>query len=389
MHHSTDLKRMETHCDYAFVHPSINRDLFAAGTTAHAILERVAQLKPETDEEVTEIAEAVVEHLITEGRAFDGIPEPPLPVNAVMEGKAIALKYMMYNGLPSGEPEVGMAVDADLNPVEYLSPEALYGCIHDNIEFGVDDDGEMEYDVVVSTDYKSAWPTDAGELETMQRKGQALTLYARYKDKVQCLRMRVVNLRTGMSYEKDIFLDEMGVEMLEGWWRELKMVCRKADKLVADPGKAQPRPGIACVGCPLAAGECEEAWVVAMGGADQVDRYIAAQAVVDQSKPVIRTMMKNKTVTSGAGFKERARKVLKDDAIDLIVEQWCKGDLPWNPPTDQGELRALLLAANLGVTQVRNLAKVMFPGRELASDREAFIDSVTFGTTVAEFGVWK
>jgi len=296
---------------------------------------------------------------------------------------------MMYNGIPAGEPEVGMAVDKDLNPVEYLSPEAVYGCIHDSVEFGTDDDGEMEFDVVVSTDYKSAWPTNADELETMQRKGQALTLYARYRDKVQCIRMRVVNLRTGMDYVKDIFLDELGVEMLEEWWRELLMVCRKADKLYAEPMKAQPRPGIGCVGCPLAGGECNDVWQVARHDSDVIERYIAAQAVVDASKPIVRATTKDRTVTHGAGFKERAKKELKDDAVEKIVDQWIKGVPPWNDAMDPGELRAALLAANIGVTQVRNLAKVMFPGREMKADREAFIDSVTVDTTVAEFGVWK
>lgn len=386
MHHSTDLMRLAKTCDYGYLHPSVNRDIFTPGKVAHAVIEKVTENPPADDAELRTVANAVAERMIREGSSFDGVPEPPLPIEPALDGRDVAINWLRFNGIPGGTPEVGLAVNKNLEPVEYLGESAYYGAIIDNVEFGEDGDEEMVYDVVTATDYKSAWPTDASELDTLQRKGQALVLYAHYKDRVQVIRQRVINLRTSGVFDRDIYLDEIGVDMLNEWWVDISIACRKADHVLAHADQVIARPGIACAGCPLAAGECPDAWKAVTDHEEQMSRYAAAQSVVDALKPILRAQTRDYTIEAGVGYKERTKKRLKHEALEMLALQWAKEG---NSPIDPSEIKALLMAADPGVTVVKNLAKRMFPSRAMAQDRAAFLETVLEDFTASEFGVWK
>ena len=375
MYHSTDLNRLIRHCELSFATPVTNREPFHVGTAAHAIMEEATNLQPPGEDELKALADQVCQILISRGRSFDGQPEPPLPPEPVFEGRDIAIDYMHFNGIPEGEAEVGLAVTQDGEKTEYLGPEAYYGALIDNIHIGIDGDEDMEYDVCVVTDYKSAWPTNEAELDTLQRKGQAVLAWKHYGDRVQCIRTRVVNLRTGGEWSRDYFLDEVGVEQLHRFWGDVKLVCRIAEE-IEEP---EPRAGANCVGCHHAP-VCSYAWLaVSTAGHYAVDRYATAHAVLSEMKPVVRDICGDRPVNDqGVGLLAKEKRKLTDNAIEELVAQW-----------GQDNIAGILTAAKIGVGQAENIAKAVFPGRENAKDRKAFIASITEKYTVAEFGVWN
>ena len=67
-------------------------------------------------EDYDAVSDSVVEQLVTTGRTFDGLPEPPLSVDAAIDGRQLALDWIALNPLdpdPEAHYELGIAVDRD------------------------------------------------------------------------------------------------------------------------------------------------------------------------------------------------------------------------------------------------------------------------------------
>ena len=157
MSRSTELKMVEKYCAHALdfyeANTPYDRDVFSTGIAAHAILEGLQRAKRDRNNAVMfafagNVADAVCTRLVTEGRSFDGVPEPPLSPRAVGEGRGIALRgwNRRIDTAPvpmDWRPEEALAVDRDWQPVKY-GRDAYYRAILDTVgpvQAEVDEDG--------------------------------------------------------------------------------------------------------------------------------------------------------------------------------------------------------------------------------------------------------
>lgn len=261
---STTLKLMERHCaralDFYDAAAPFDRDVFETGIAAHAFLEVIANAK---DPAVTSVAKAVSERLVTQGREFDGVKEPPLSVSAVQAGVALASAWLAENPIPTGRSvsnlmprgraaERGMAVTKGWSPTGYFNADAHYKGVLDLMWVEDVETEESAYAVAVTRDYKTSWHDTAAVLESIQMKGQALLLLAvleEHKVEVDAVRLEVANLRTGRVYSKQVMLDEAGNEVLDQWRNDIDLSIRAADARLPD-GKRPAKTGAGCMGCP-------------------------------------------------------------------------------------------------------------------------------------------
>src|SRR5436190_15377102 len=233
-----------------------DRSVYQAGTAAHAVLQAIGEATRANGElsydHMQAVADATAGALIEFGRVEEGVQEPPLSPDSVYEGRTLALNFALDNPLsPTAEFEVGLAVDADWNPVAFDAPEARLRCILDLRDRSTASDEESAYDVLTVEDYKSAWPTDESELETVQRKAQGLVALAHAETQPDVLRLRVHNLRTGKTFTRDLFLayDETQAELAQ-WRRDVGGLMDRLDKMAAR-GMRPASPGAGCMGCPF------------------------------------------------------------------------------------------------------------------------------------------
>jgi len=225
-----------------------DRELFQAGIAAHAILQAIGEAGQSADHRA--IAEGVVRTLVTEGRAFDGIPEPPMSPQQAADGRDIALRYLSNHPMPeAARYEIGLAVDKNWKPIPYASPDAYYKAAIDVLEV-IETEAEDGYPICIvsPTDWKSAWPTDESEVETIQLRGQAALAWAHYPNATVLLR-RAVNLRTGARYEAETIMDEDGAVAVAGWRADIAHAIAAAEVRGTD-GRRPARPGSGCMGCP-------------------------------------------------------------------------------------------------------------------------------------------
>lgn len=197
--HPSQLTTLATHCPLAVSLEEAGtpraRDVFHHGTAAHAIIQEIGEQTNRKGRaleylEMQTVARAVCERLISEGRSFDGKPEPPLPADPVWLGRDLALDYLGPRPLePGAEYEVGVAVQSgwlpchyDGEPVEGAAPEPAtertpprFKTILDYVRIE-EGDGEAEFEeaTVVIRDWKSSWATDANRLNHLQQRSQAV-----------------------------------------------------------------------------------------------------------------------------------------------------------------------------------------------------------------------
>ena len=72
------------------------------------------------------------------------------------------------------------------------------------------------------------------------------------------------------------------------------------------------------------------------------------------------------------------------------MDEWLRksGADPYADEVSAGAVRGLLKAMAPGVANINAAAKVAFPGRDGAKDRENLVEALTEPTTSPEFGVW-
>ncbi len=357
-------------------------DFYQTGIAAHAVLEVVAQKKASDPDSQKNIGDAVARELITTGRSFGGEPEPPINPMHAIEGRDLALRWLSWNEIPEGAiAEGGFGITSEGKACAWSADDCRYSAILDLLYFETMGDEEYGLKVVAVRDYKSAWPTNDDDLDTLQRRGQAVVAYRKYGDKVQGIKLEVVNLRTGATFDRVIILDDDGIALLEQWEKDCLMICKAMD------ATREPRPGAGCLSCKYTLG-CESCLTYYKdSGENAAISFATIHAVNKQLGEVMRARSKDHKFHMNAGYvgyREMQKKVLKKDAIKLIAEHWCSCE----NEEISAFVRGLLRAGDITPTIVTNIIDVLYPNKKDASRLELIDQCI--GTVIDKrFGVHK
>lgn len=349
-------------------------EIFQAGIAAHAVLQTIGEKDATEPEQQKAVADAVVSELITEGRAFKGIPEPPMSPEAAFEGRDIALAWLSWNELPAGEQETLLMMDGD-GEVPAVDTQPRYDAIIDMVypEMAGDEDAPLQ--TIVVRDYKSAWPTNADELLTLQRKGQAVLAWLSNPD-VDGITREVVNLRTGGLFRETTWLDDEGIATLTQWRDDILTLCAAADATRA------PRPGVGCITCPYVL-RCD-ACVGVMGDSERpAVRYAVGKALIAATEPLLKEQAKEAPVPDGVGGligyqATNSRTVDLSEAAGQIAALWASGDIA-----------GLVTAMKPGVGNIEKLGKVLFPGKDGKDARADFEELCLTPAPESKFTTWQ
>lgn len=380
---STILKMFNSNCPAALGHyenqtPADN-DFFNTGIAAHAVLQVIGEKEARTEAAQLKVAHAVVDELITKGRSYNGRHEPPMAPSHAQEGRDIALEWLQWNELPDHACyEIGLGMSAAGVPCEYDAENCRFRAITDLIYFETVGDEDFNVDAVCVRDYKSAWPTNESELDTLQRKGQAVMAHLHYPD-YAAIKLEVINLRTGQSFEKVIMMDDAGRELIKLWERDILQACKAAD------ATRESRPGAGCLSC-LYTLSCDDCMSCANGnGGDLATQLAALEAVrADLIKTLKPKAVDNKfPVEQGyVGYRTQTKKITTPDAPQLLMDNWFADD------ADHAETRSLLKAMKFPASAVENAAKLMYPDKNDAA-REDLLDAAITTKAESRFGVFK
>jgi hypothetical protein len=383
----TTLRLFAEHCPAAVQHyedgTPYDRSIFAVGTAAHDVLCALA----------TGGMPAVaptVEALLAVGRG--GIDaEPPLPPDAVFEGRDLALRWYEREGCSLGGPsaryEVGLALLPDGTPTRYDDDTALVRArldVCDVIEY---DDEEAAGTGIEVRDYKSAWTTSATLLDGIQLRAQAV-LAVRSADRLgfprpDFVRRTVVNLRTLAVYSDDLWLDEDGEAVLDSWWQDVRVAALAAD--------ARPRvasPSSRCLGCGYVA-RCQPAQdFLADDRVDACARYAVSVALTAELQTAAREATAEWPVRVGDAVIGTVAKLVREPLPDAGLRLWARWREGHPDEAVEPLARGLLAAMGLGVSQIESAAKRIFADRKQKPEREAFVASLLGEKITQRFGIW-
>jgi len=395
---STVLKRFNDNCPGALGKmidgEPYDREIFQAGIAAHACLEEITNKKAVDLPDQAKVCDAVCEELITKGRAYNKIPEPPMAPQSAFAGRDIVIEYLLWNDLPAPEQvwsaEGGYGMTADGKACGYYEDAVRFRAVIDLVYQDIVGDEDYAADVIVVRDYKSAWPTGEADLDTLQRKGQAVLVWKQHcqgKDsKFSVIRQEAVNLRTGVPYKRDIQLDEEGIEMLLRWQKDILTTCNAAD------ATREYRPGAGCLTCDytLSCDMCLDAYKG--DGSEPAVQYAALEAVRSDLGKVLRAKTREQAIEIDGGFVGYERKVKQvpvENANQLLTDQWTMDDTDEHP-----ELTGILKALKLTGANVENVLKVLYPGRgsdgkENMETRRTLLEDLLKDKPESRFGVFK
>lgn len=382
---STRLRLAAEHCPHALdlmdAGVPYERDVFAAGIAAHAVLEGLLRAaRSGSPFDADHVADVVCTNLVTKGRSFDGVPEPPLKPEPVARGRGLALRYWTRPFLDGVSvprewlPEHPLAVDRDWRPVPY-SDAAYYRGILDTVgtmELPALDEWDRGGTGLVHTDYKSAPNTSAAELETIQLRGQSLLVLANARSlgvpEPAFIRRRVVNLFTGAEYETDLWLgDDLADVTLDTWRRDIALAVAHAD--ARDGQKRIAAPGANCGGCPFVL-RCEPARSYWQGIDLSPETAAQTYAVVDAARTalgaIVRGVVGRESVPVPGGtvgyVATEERTATATAASDLAVA-WFAPDDPAAWLAENERVVSLLAAMKPTAANIGNVATVVHPGR--------------------------
>ena len=401
---STALKLVGRTClralDYSEAGAPYDRGVFQAGIAAHAVCQVAGEAaRAGAGIDLRVLADRVVRELITVGRGFDGVMEPPMPVQAAVAGRDLAIPWLeMYPPSPGARYELGLAVDRDWNPVAYNDPRAYYRAALDVFERidDMDEDGYPNVTIVVD-DFKSAPPTDATELDTVQIRGQAAVALAHHPD-ARVVRRAVTNLWRRKKYTADLVLDDDGRAVVDQWRRDIDHAIAATEVRGAD-GRRPANPGAGCMGCPWvtrcdAAREVFAGTIVAGrdGGVEDrgrlAQRWAVARGVSDALNALIRVAAKDAPVPLPdgrvVGYEPTTEKAVKPSAVAEIARRWLKREAP-------DDVLALLGALRIGVGNVNGALVQLVPSKgdkEYRQKREELADILLDTVHATEFGVF-
>lgn len=385
----TTLSLFARHCPRVLDHyeagVEYDRSIFAAGTAAHDVLHAYA-LHGE------EAIEPTVRALITTGR--EGIDsEPPLPPDPVFEGRDLALRHIErcdgVLGTKSARYEAGLGFDEGWAPAKY-SEATWFRSRLDVVDVVAHDDEEVFGVGLMTSDYKTSWQAGESTLDTLQLRAQAVALreqWSRFVDeKPDFIRQQVVNLRTGADYHRDLWLEDDG-DTLDQWQADIETAIAAANHR-----PRQARPGVECLGCPYAT-RCKEAaawadgWELTADIRESARRYAALHAREQNARKALQASLKGIGSVEGVGYVPKERAAVCDSAPASLWSAW-RGDTE----VDEGAeslIRGLLSAMKLGATQVRAVAKSLYPERAQKAERDAFAETVIEAETYPRWEVAK
>lgn len=382
----TRIRLVEEHCpkalDLAETVP-VDRTVFDAGTAAHHVLQAAGEQQKHEgrvleSEEYEAVAADVLRRLVSDGRRFEGRHEPPLNATRAAEGLELALDYLTFWGLPlAAEYERALAVDENWEPTKW--DDRWFGCILDVLH--LEEDFMTEEVSLVVTDYKTSWRAGPQELETLQRKGQALVALAHYPD-VDSVTLRLVNLRTQGEFKKTIPADS---RVLARWRGELTTI------IGAMSGARKAAPGGGCYGCPYLL-SCEEGQdffrrseAILDAGSDEerAIAYATAVAMVGKLRDVLKPVVGDGTIRAGdteVGYVLQQRRRAATGAWKALWQKWLSRG---------GDLDGFLALHQPSVTQIEATAKALWPDRADADRRARFVEQLTEPDNRAAFQALK
>ena len=380
-YHPTDISLRERYCGHALnlkaKNTPYNKDIFQVGVAAHAILEHLGKACNEADEPIpyeqaVQVAEQTTIELASQGRAYDGIPEPPMKIKQALEGKALALKHYVYNPLPpDGLYEEHFAYNEAWERVDYNDTSAVFRTILDFIliETVTDEDGDT-YTTAIVRDYKSSWYIDKDMLDNVQRRAQAVCVWL--ANQVDLLKMQVFSLRSGQCLERLIYT-QTEQETLEQWQNDIGTAVKiMAQKQVASPG-------VSCIGCPYAYC-CSYVSELATHGKHTIRKYAAATAISKALDKSVRALTKESPYRDAnglVGYKQKERVSAKKDAAQTMAKIWV---------SNGGSLSDYIGHLSLSVTQAKRIAKLL---AKQGLDADTVLNALSSKSTYSQFGIHK
>ena len=386
---STSMRYFTRHCpkalDYHLKGAFHPKEIFQAGIAAHAVLEEIGRKKARDTQEMRSISNNVIDQLMQVGHSYYGAQEPPMQPEAAFEGRNLALSYAESNPVPEGQYEVPLAMDCLGLPCDHTDEKTRYRALIDLMYEDIEGDEDFSGKVLVVRDYKSAWPTGDSELDTLQRKGQAVMAFLNMtQDGIQGIRMEVVNIRSHKTFTKTIWLDDEGLETLEQWKNDILQMCKAADVT------REARPGVGCLDCPWVM-DCNDAQMRSNRAELPIDLACLEGTRKELIKRLKVTLKEAPAEVPGGevGFRNESKKKPKEGAIFDIVRAFHVklGDFQ----EDEGYETevALLNTVGVGSGQVGNAAKVIFEGRDGKEGRESFLMDLLEDVGVVKFGIHK
>lgn len=360
-------------------------EVFQSGIAAHECLASVGSWAAKNGSTpdaavIAELCETTARQLISTGRAFDGAPEPPMRAEDAFEGRDLALRYATAESTVWLTKDVwierGLAFDARWRPTAY-GKQARFRLIPDVM--AIIEDGGEDYAgrLLLVRDYKSAWHTDAGELQTLQLKAQAFAGFLLYGREVDGVRREVINLRTGQSFFEDVWLEYGGREEIEGWRADVTAYMDALDAMRGPDGRRPLRPGAGCLTCAWAA-NCEAPHPMAA----EVPAMAQRLAQIEGERAVLIAALKDAAgnaalpVEGGSvGWHCAPKQEARPDAAFQMFGAWQEA---------RGDMNGFLAALKPGMSSLQAIASKLHKDK---AERERCISAWSQSKAAREFGV--
>lgn len=379
--HPTTIKLWQNHCGHAISlwkkHTPYDREIFQTGVAVHYMLEmcglahKAACMIEQPEPDYQNIIRNSIETLATKGRAYDGIPEPPIPLHNLWEARDIANKYIAkhpFNDIANYEEE--FALTSDGNYTHYNDPKAMLRTIIDVVKVETIYDEDGNYKQVTLTDYKSSWRTPPEMLDNLQRRCQAVCAWIKYNPDV--LVLEIANLRTLHHHSRTINCHHEE-QLLHTWLKDIMQAAHIAMTDLA------PRPGINCIKCPYVL-SCDYRYHALNNEHNMAAQYASAIATAKELEPKIKAICKTnaiKTPNGSIGFMATERKSAMKDAHATALDHWIE---------QGGKPEDLIAMMKPSVAVLEKIAKRLFPDED---ERNEFLRKCVLKKNSPRFGIHK
>ena len=387
MYRPTTLRLASAHCplavDFYESNQAAFRDHFQVGIAAHDVLAAIGEhaltaMRQPTDQEIVELAERQVRSLITQGRSFEGRAEPPMRAEDAFAGAELAKRYASTEPWPTADAfyEAGYAFGAEWERLPYNAANRRFRLILDRLEFVEDSGEDYAGRLAVITEYKTAWPTDESELETLQTKAQAVAVWLVHGSGLDGIRRRVVNLRTGKTFPLDLWFESGGREQIAAWQSEITDYMQALDTMT-EYGRRPARPGVGCLGCPYSLG-CD-AKSIETDHISMAKRLAKLEGERAQLIKALKAATAESAITfdgTTVGYQVTASRTPKPGALTLMWLAWTAAN---------GDVSGLLAALKPTMAMLSSVAKKLYPDSK--EDQAAIVAQWSREEQGKEFGV--
>lgn len=372
----------ESHADESLFKLRYSSDL---GIAAHAVMQYVIERRAETEADIRKTAEEVAITLIGKGRTFRGHDCPPLPPNDVYAGVDIAVEYLLAN-------PVDYSAETLIVEQEAQHPTLPYTALIDLLTVAEEGDDETTYRIARTSDWKTSWQAGADELGTLQRWGQAVNVWRNFEG-IDIIRMEIVNLRTWVPYNRDLWLDNPDdLAELVRWESRIGELCQIADAVKNAEGKRPAAPGAGCVDCPWVH-LCEEASPLA-----EIEQPATKLATLEAARKTLIESIKAKDpelpirITGGeVGFHEQTTRAFRKGKEGQLLSDWLSATATEIPEDTFPVIASLVAALKPGKGNLDALAKVLYPEKKkgIKQVRDEYVAWLTHEVKQSRFGVWS